>query len=627
MTDNRNDVCITLWDSNSDPSNQTGLVYLWNGYAERGSVRSLFRYVEDNGKRLRCKYLAWIHDLGEYRIGGKRIVDHLALEDGLSYWWMTPLVEKSPWKTPSIIDAIRLLALEEILLGTRPAQFRLVSSNRDLCVTLGDLCRNLGIAFEWDRLRQRPLRPPHLRDVYQTLPHAMQGLVRLARYLRTQWPLRKAGLPRWSSSDRALFFCSYFFFDGPPKLAEDSQFRSRYWEGLHNLMGRLGLSANWIEIYQPHNALPNSRAAMDRMRHFNQQRQGQGLHAFITAYLSPRIVLRVLQLWLKLFHISLKLGEIEMAFRPRGSTISFWPLMRRDWQSAMRGAVAIDNLLWIELFNRALIDLPYQRKGLYLCENQAWERALIHAWRNHGHGQLIAVAHSTVRFWDLRYFTDQRTRQSSDTHPMPQADLTAINGKAAMDAYLGAGYPSNVIVECEALRYGYLNYLRGRHPLKNEGKVAIKVLVLCDFMPSGTMRMLQLLEAAAPDISAPIAYTVKPHPNFMFDGRKFPALHLQVVTDPLETIIQNFDVAYSSNLTSAAVDAYLGGLPVVVMLEETELNFSPLRGRSGVRFVSTSEELAEALEGEAHGARTVPDRNAFFFLDPEMPRWEKLLQV
>ncbi len=38
------------------------------------------------------------------------------------------------------------------------------------------------------------------------------------------------------------------------------------------------------------------------------------------------------------------------------------------------------------------------------------------------------------------------------------------------------------------------------------------------------------------------------------------------------------DTAYSSNMTSAAVDACLIGLPVV-MLGEMELNFSPLRGQ------------------------------------------------
>src|SRR3990172_7308266 len=119
----------------------------------------------------------------------------------------------------------------------------------------------------------------------------------------------------------------------------------------------------------------------------------------------------------------------------------------------MQGPVAISNLLWIELFDVALRDLPHQKKGLYLCENQAWERAFIHAWRKYSHGQLIAVAHSTVRFWDLRYFTDPRTIRSSDKNSMPQPDLIALNGKAAIDAYRSMDFPQTAFAECEALRY------------------------------------------------------------------------------------------------------------------------------------------------------------------------------
>lgn len=291
----------------------------------------------------------------------------------------------------------------------------------------------------------------------------------------------------------------------------------------------------------------------------------------------------------------------------------------------MRGSVAISNLLWIELFDKALRELPYQAKGLYLCENQAWERALIHAWRKHRHGQLIALAHSTVRFWDLRYFTDARTVRSADPHPMPRADLIALNGTAAIDAYLSMDYPQEAIAECEALRYGYLNDLRTGHSSRKVKGDPIQVLILGDYMPSNTIKMLQLLEVAAPLISDPIAYTVKPHPNWLVESTGYPSLQLKVVTDPLGKILHDFDVAYSSNMTSAAVDAYLAGMPVVVMLDGTELNFSPLRGHLGVSFVSTPKELAEALQRAYRGKTPDIDQNEFFYLDPQLPRWQRLL--
>ncbi len=624
MTEHRSSIFLILWDSADAPPDHLEPVYRWNGYAEKDSVHSLLRYVETNGERLRRKYLAWIHALGECRVDGKRVIDHLAFEDGFSYWWMTLLVEKNPWKSPSIIDAIRLLALEEIIVQNRPDKLLLVSANQCLHVVLGDLCRNLGMVYEWERLPDKTLGSFSLRGIYRALPLSVQASISLARYLPVRWPFRQVEKSGWFDGDRSLFICS-FFYNLVFNRAKEGHFHSRLWEGLHGLMERLELSGNWLHIYVPQDAVATPRVAMDWVQRFNQQRHEQGFHTFLDAYLSWRIVLRVLMRWIKLTYLSWRLSEIQYAFRPPSSQISLWPLMRGEWQISMCGSVAIGNLLLIELFDKALRDLPHQRKGIYLCENQAWERALIHAWRKNGHGQLIGVAHSTVRFWDLRYFSDPRTIRSSDPFPMPQADLTALNGKAAVNAYLGADYPKEAIVECEALRYEYLNDLRMGHSSRQAKEAPMRVLILGDFVRSGTIRMMQLLEEAVPHISGLAAYTVKPHPNYPVKPADYPSLHLKVVMDPLGEIMHDFDVAYSSNMTSAAVDAYLAGLPVVVMLDETELNFSPLRGQHDVRFVGTAGELAEALQTASRGVATNPDRNEFFFLDPELPRWTRIL--
>jgi surface carbohydrate biosynthesis protein (TIGR04326 family) len=378
-------------------------------------------------------------------------------------------------------------------------------------------------------------------------------------------------------------------------------------------------------LFIPTVSMFTPRAAMRLVRRVNEQPAKQSYHAFVNAYLSWGIVARVLRGWFRLNVIDWRLGEMKEAFRPPGSRLLLWPIMREDWLASIRGSVAISNLLWIELFENALRDLPHQRKGLYLCENQAWERAFVHAWRKHGHGQLIAVAHSTLRFWDLRYFPDPRTLRSIDPHPIPQADLMALNGKAAIAAYLSLDYPRETIVECEALRYGYLHDLRADPSSSREKAGPIRVLVLGDYTPSVTTRMLQLLEDATPLLSTVANYVVKPHPNLMVKATDHPSLRMEVVVDPLADILQHVDIGCAGSTTSAAVDAYLPGLPMVVILDETWPNFSPLRGQPGVRFVSTIEELTDALQATDRPSIGRPDSHDFFFLDPDLPRWSQLL--
>jgi len=292
----------------------------------------------------------------------------------------------------------------------------------------------------------------------------------------------------------------------------------------------------------------------------------------------------------------------------------------------MQGPASFNNLLWLDVCDRAMADLPRQERGLYLCENQAWERAFIHAWRKHGHGRLIGVAHSTVRFWDLRYFSDPRTLLTREENSLPQPDRMALNGRAAVESFRAVGYPEASVVECEALRFSYLaDGALGRpaRPLRSPARV----LVLGDYHEASTVRLLRLLQCAAPDVRVPVEYFVKSHPSFTVDPGDYPGVALKVVTDPLERILTDFDIAYSSNATSAAVEAFLYGLPVIVSLDETGLNVSPLRGQSGVQFVSSPPELRMALEAGASGGAPRGNPGELFFLDPELPRWKRVVRM
>ena len=617
---------LLLWDAKGEQFLNAGCIYRWDGYKEKDSVHSLLRYVETHSERLRHRYLAWVHDLSESQINGKRLIDHLAFEDGLSYWWLTLFVEKSFWKQPSISAAIRLMALEEIIVQQNPVKLRLVSGNQLLHKTIRDLCQRLEIYYEWEKRPVEKCSSMNMRKLYRALPQPVQALTILARHVWMRWSLRRAEKSNWFDGDRALFFCSYFF-NNDPDQASKGHFHSRYWEDLHRLTQNIGLHGNWLQLYIPHNAVPGPVAGIELIRSFNQNREKEGYHAFLDGHLSWGAILRVLKRWLWLNLISWRLRQIENAFCPQESHLSLWPLMQSDWKASMIGPTAIQNLLFIELFDTALRDLPHQNKGLYLCENQAWERALIHAWKKHGHGQLIAVVHATVRFWDLRYFNDSRTIRSLGAYPLPQMDLVALNGKPAVDAFLDAAYPKEAIVECEALRYGHLKDIRrADHQSIKTNSTVTNVLILGDYMPSATIKMLQMLETSALYVTTLVTYTLKPHPSYIVKTENYPSLNLKIVMDPLGEIMHDFDIAYSSNMTSAAVDAYLAGLPVVVMLDETELNFSPLRGQQHVRFVSTPEELAETLQIAGQGIVTDSEHKEFFFLDPELGRWQKLLQ-
>ena len=209
---------------------------------------------------------------------------------------------------------------------------------------------------------------------------------------------------------------------------------------------------------------------------------------------------------------------------------------------------------------------------------------------------------------------------------MPLPDLVAVNGAAARDQYLKGGYPQELLVEVEALRYQYLaNVGGGRKPADPEIPARLRVLVLGEYLALNTERQMRLLEETAPYLPKNVKFIVKPHPACPVRAEDYPGLELEITNERISHLLGSCDVAYTNNATSAAVDACCAGVPVVSMLDPESFNLSPLRGREGVQFVSTPGELARALIGGTSDVRGAFQPTEFFALDPSLSRWRKLL--
>lgn len=102
------------------------LIWNWEDNANDGAANSITKYVEENSKRIRSKYISFIHEIGETVYDGKRLIEHMELKPGFSLWWMSMLSEKSLFKSPHIFDCLKLIALEEIIKEERPGAIKVV---------------------------------------------------------------------------------------------------------------------------------------------------------------------------------------------------------------------------------------------------------------------------------------------------------------------------------------------------------------------------------------------------------------------------------------------------------------------------------------------------------------------
>ena len=614
---------LILWDIDSNPKDILSKIYLWNGYSEGENSKSLLRYIDLNGEKYRQKYIDWIENFGQMNIKDESIISYFSIDNQTSLWWLTSFVEKSPWKTPSVIDSIRLIALEDILINGSYTNFELVSPNKKLHKTLSLLCQKLNILYKWKKIKTPIKSFFSLRYFFKRLPYFFQSILTLLIHTRRNWLFRNNNKLSEENNKKSILFCSQFaHLDS--RSSKFGEFYSHLWEDLPELINNKGYQINFIHHYLKSNEAESAFKAKELIGKFNLSDTRDNSHGFLFSYLSLSIVFQVLKLSVVLNFKSLKLLNIKKYFKLSNSNLNLWPIMKDNWYSDLRGPNLIINLFWLRLFDKALKDMPYQAYGLFLHENQSWERALIYAWNKYNHGHLIAVQHSTVRFWDLRYYEKNPTPLLNNNYPIPVSDTVAYNGKLAKKAYLDFGSFNKKFIECEAVRYNYLDKFRKRE-IKSPIQRGNKILILGDYVPEATTRMLELLESLAINNSEQYVYTIKPHPNFIVKSSEYPALNLEITMQPLVKIMDEFDIVFSGNLTSASLDAYLSGLPVIIAYDPKTFNFSPLRGQDGVFFACNSEELGFAIKKSFESQPVHPNISDFFCLNCDLPNWSKLL--
>ena len=124
----------------------------------------------------------------------------------------------------------------------------------------------------------------------------------------------------------------------------------------------------------------------------------------------------------------------------------------------------------------------------------------------------------------------------------------------------------------------------------------------------------------------PYEVWIKPHPHNHIELSKYSKLEAKYMDLPLSELLPMTHVAISSVFTSAALDIFCAGIPVINYLDPYYLNYSSMRGFDGTNYVSSAEEFLQALEEvKSRECKTVNPED-FFLLDAELPKWKALLE-
>jgi surface carbohydrate biosynthesis protein (TIGR04326 family) len=607
---------VVITDLSKDLSCDNQTVIRWNGYSDKKLEISIPNYVDKNGQSLKKKYINWNLFWFQNSMQNKFFNKHCRIGEDFEYLKASRIYEKSIWKSP-IFDAVKLIALEEILLGIAPIKVDYIGNSAELHQSYKILCNNLSIAYESNITKPfRRLAPYNKRNKW--VPESIKAMVHFISRLKSLHRYKNRTHVKQFNRQNSILLCMPFFNFNCHTLKEN-EYRSEFLKELPKLIKNNDLNINWLHYFVKSKKFPNDNVAINCLDLVEKSKEND-VHRLIGEYANLSILVRVFTNWLKISTLSFVIRTPIESFQPIGSKVSLWPILKNDWYRSLRGPDLIDNLLFYELFNNALKHIKPQKYGFILYENQGLERIFSYLWHKYNHGKLVGIVHSTVRFWDLRY----AGKFSKDCPTEP--DLVAVNGNGAWNELKASGHPIKKLVKVEALRYGYLTNRRNvkRHNEKDT-RFYNRILVLGDYNDFDTNELMSLISSAISHIDRDIYIHFKPHPNYSIKDTDYPNLKIVFEAEQLEDILSKFHIAIATNKTTASVEAYIAGLKTIVMLDKNDLNFSPLRGLSGVSFVSSQDDLVKVLCDKEYLVNNNNNLD-YFYLDPNFKLWKKMLQ-
>ena len=608
---------LIIWDSkDSPPEELDGQIVFWGQKLDSSSnAISISDLIESNPDLFRSEYLDLIFRLNNVSVSGVPVKDYLKVTGCNNFLSLTLFSEKSNWaRSPSINVILKVIAIKHFILAKKITNITLITTSGVLGSTIEALASFYGIEFGSSKnYRRRGFKTLMRRVLY-----ILKSVAWLIREVLTYWPLKGSGLERWAESKNETTFISYTL-GLDYKKALNGEFLSPYWGNLPKSLSQCSISSSWIHIptrsQMPVKKLNRMIRRLDLNNIENQN------HVVLQSFMDLQLIKKSINdflLILKSFRSVSRAIKSEAGF--------FCYLLSDDIDRSFLSSEAISIIFYSALFEKANSSCAPKKMGVYLCENNSWEAAFNFSFRKyHKMAESIGFCHSTIRFWDLRYFHDPRSYEKMGNKNTVIPDIYAVNGPLAKEIMMDGNCPGEKLAEVEAIRFMYLQNIERRKIKTTKSNCPFKtLLVLGDYNKDNTSFLISILANIDPKLRANFRLLIKSHPACPIEINTFSEFQAEVTPLTISEAFELSDLVLTANNTSSAMEAYSLGMTVISTLDLNNLNMSPLRGLKNAVFVSDSQMLNSLLE-RLSIEQLNNESYDFFNLDPKFSLWKKLV--
>ena len=605
----------------------------WNKYISEddqtnGKI-SLPQIIRDDTDYWKSRYLLWLKNIGDTTFSGATLVDNLLIRPGLSYWWMTVPTEYS-FSTKSIAySTVRLWALARIVEEHVVEDIQVVGANSELeeVLQIWGLKNGCQITFQQEADGSSPFsREESLRErIKKIVPLSLQGI----GYLFFEY-FKYFSVPRPKPSDEPTRSDHITIVDDLAhcdlSVAQFGRYESHYWGGLAEVLESSNLSVNWLHVDLRTSTLPTIKSSKRVVEKLNPNSRDPH-HFLLQNGLSLKVLCRSLMTFFRIRHITRKFSS-QICWQDPISNMDVLAQVKPVLNSDFNGTGAARNALWMSLFDEFFKSLPKNNICIYLMENQSFELALLNAWSDRLSAPILGFVHGPVREWDLRCALGSKSNVTMRSKNLPTPNLICVNGPLAEKVLLENGIPPELLTSIEALRYEPVTEST-EHSLfaRPTDPSGLRILMVGEYEDELLYQQLILLGELSEFLPSSFALTFRPHPGSAVRLEDVPlGAHLSRER-MLGRDFDKCDLVIASNVSNAALDAYLRGIPVIMQGDGRVLNGTPVPKNANIQMILTAADILPALRlvEEEHNYNITMD--SLFNINPQLPKWRTLLNL
>ena len=570
----------------------------------------LKKFIEENSVFLKNDYLHYLNLLENIKIDKKKIRESYLYKKNYSLWEMSVFSEKNIYKYESISDVVKFLALVKICEKYEKSEIYLHNLDDKFAKKLSK-----SLYFSKKKIFFENINKTNFFDRKNIkkfiLSNIVFSILFFLKNLKFNFCFKNQKKILQNLKHKDIFVISYFTH------YDQTKFKKGFFYPLQwgRLFEKKNVSFNVFQIFI-------ASKIFKRFSYLNTYLNKKNIHGlsknhFINNFVDFKMVFSVINDFF-LIRNRLKINRYK---REINNPIlkDIFNIQSSDFKISLGGAFLLEHLLWINIFDKIFKEIPKQKLGLFLYENQPWEHAFIRAWRLNGHGKIIGYTPTTVNFWHLNYFNHKSSNKLKFENEKNSPDLIACSSGVAYNFFKNFNIPIQKLRKVESLRYNEIKKLNHK---KNAKK---NFLILGDYSHEINKNMLKILDKTINKFKLYDKYNFyyKPHPA-TFVPKNLPKNFIVKNDYDLSFLLKRCKNVICSNSTSALIECYEYGNKVFLFNDIKTLDFSPIKSIKVFDFIksfSNSNELYKIINLKSSQNRI----KNFFYKGGKLPKWTKIL--